>query len=142
MLFKIGVWSSRDQSLRRRWRSYESEFQILNSVYLAEESLPKTCSKHLSARVLGEPEMEPKGRPKSTEPDPRDTTLLSASAIGSPLTFSTAIKPPLIGGSLSTHPSGSADTSLLGQDLKMDQQQLYRYEHGIMNQARFSGFLI
>jgi len=42
----------------------------------------------------------------------KDTTLLSASTIGSPAAFSTAVKPPW---TLSTHPS--SDSSLLTQDI-------------------------
>lgn len=50
--------------------------------------------------------------PQSSDMEPKDTTLLSMSGIGSPAAFSTAIKPP---GSLLHHPS--PDSSLVAHDL-------------------------
>ena len=49
--------------------------------------------------------MELGERPKSADTESRDSTLLSASSIGSPTAFSTAIKPPP---GLSLHPSADS----------------------------------
>ena len=51
-------------------------------------------------------------RPQSTDVEPKDTTLLSLSGIGSPAAFSTAIKPP---GNLLHQPS--PDSSLVSHEL-------------------------